>query len=162
MEVTISIRLGHLQWVPTAHCAGRQGLNLLTAVRPVELSQCYRLSFISTNSHWAECAHQHHTILGFYHTASALKPHDNTVGNGAGYISEPLRKEQRFGVWIKNCIRENTMKFTSSMPQTPDINTHTLNWENVNTLYCLRKRYPLQKNVNVEYICIRGCKHLSK
>ena len=31
-----------LRWVPTAHCAGRRGLNLLTAVRPVELAQCTR------------------------------------------------------------------------------------------------------------------------
>ena len=35
-----SIRLGPLRWVPTAHCAGRRGLNLLTTVRPVELAQC--------------------------------------------------------------------------------------------------------------------------
>ena len=38
MEVTISIRLGHLQWVPKTHCAGRRRLNLLTAIRPVELA----------------------------------------------------------------------------------------------------------------------------
>ena len=38
LEVTFSIRLGPLWWVPTAHCAGRRGLNLLTAVRPVELA----------------------------------------------------------------------------------------------------------------------------
>ena len=40
LVVTFSIRLGPLRWVPTAHCAGRRGLNLLTAVRPVELAQC--------------------------------------------------------------------------------------------------------------------------
>ena len=39
MEVTFSIRLGPLRWVPAAHYAGRQGLILLTAVRPVELAQ---------------------------------------------------------------------------------------------------------------------------
>ena len=33
------IRLWPLRWVPTAHCAGRWGLNLLIAVRPVELAQ---------------------------------------------------------------------------------------------------------------------------
>ena len=43
-EVTFSIRLGPLRWVPTAHCAGRRGLNLLTAVRPVELSQYQGIS----------------------------------------------------------------------------------------------------------------------
>ena len=35
-----SIRLGPLRWVPTTHCAGRRGLILLTAVRPVELANC--------------------------------------------------------------------------------------------------------------------------
>ena len=35
----ISIRLGRLRWVPTVHCTGRRGLNLLTVVRPVELAQ---------------------------------------------------------------------------------------------------------------------------
>ena len=42
MEVNISIQLGHLRWVPTAYCAGRRGLTLLTVVRPVELALCYR------------------------------------------------------------------------------------------------------------------------
>ena len=42
LEVTFSIRLGPLRWVPTAHCAGRRGLNLLTAVRPVELTDRIR------------------------------------------------------------------------------------------------------------------------
>ena len=37
-----SIRLGSLQWVPTAYSAGRQGLNLLNAVRPVELAHWYQ------------------------------------------------------------------------------------------------------------------------
>ena len=40
LEVTFSIRLGPMWWVPTAHCAGRRGLNLLTAVSPVELAHC--------------------------------------------------------------------------------------------------------------------------
>ena len=40
LEVTFSIRLGPMRWVPTAHCAGRRGLNLLTAVSPVELAHC--------------------------------------------------------------------------------------------------------------------------
>ena len=40
LEVTFSIQLAPLRWVPTAHCAGRRGLNLLTAVRPVELTHC--------------------------------------------------------------------------------------------------------------------------
>ena len=40
LEVTFSIRLGPLRGVPTAHCAGRRGSNLLTVVRPVELAQC--------------------------------------------------------------------------------------------------------------------------
>ena len=40
LEVTFFIRLGPLRWVPTVHCAGRRGLNLLTAVRPVELAHC--------------------------------------------------------------------------------------------------------------------------
>ena len=35
-----SIWLGPLRLVPTAHCAGRRGLNLLTAVRPVKLAHC--------------------------------------------------------------------------------------------------------------------------
>ena len=39
LEVTFSIRLGPLRWVPTAHCAGRWGEKLLTAVRPVEMCQ---------------------------------------------------------------------------------------------------------------------------
>ena len=38
-KLLFSIRLGPLRWVPTALCAGRRGLNLLTAVRPVELAQ---------------------------------------------------------------------------------------------------------------------------
>ena len=42
LEVTISIRLGPLRWVPTAQRAGRRGLNLLAAVRPVELAQWTR------------------------------------------------------------------------------------------------------------------------
>ena len=45
LEVTFSIRLGPMRWVPTAHCAGRRGLNLLTAVSPVELAQCLPLHF---------------------------------------------------------------------------------------------------------------------
>ena len=45
LEVTFSIRLGPWRWAPTAHCAGRRGLNLLTAARPVELAQCNRTSF---------------------------------------------------------------------------------------------------------------------
>ena len=36
LEVTFFHSTG--TWVPTAHCAGRRGLNLLTAVRPVELA----------------------------------------------------------------------------------------------------------------------------
>ena len=38
LEVTFSIRLGPMRWVRTAHCAGRRGLYLLTAVSPVELA----------------------------------------------------------------------------------------------------------------------------
>ena len=38
LEVTFSVRLGPLRWVLTAHCTGRQGINLLTEVSPVELA----------------------------------------------------------------------------------------------------------------------------
>ena len=40
LEDNFSIRLGPLRWVLTSHCAGSRGLNLLTAVRPVELAHC--------------------------------------------------------------------------------------------------------------------------
>ena len=40
----IFIWLGPLRSVPIAHCAGR-GLNLLTAVKPVELAQCFTTLF---------------------------------------------------------------------------------------------------------------------
>ena len=33
LEVTFSIRLRYLRWVPKVHCAGRRGLNLLTVLR---------------------------------------------------------------------------------------------------------------------------------
>ena len=50
LEVTFSIRLGPMRWVPTAHCAGRRGLNLLTAVSPVELAHCPILINLSHES----------------------------------------------------------------------------------------------------------------
>ena len=46
LEVTFSIRLGPLRWVPIAHCAGRRGLNLLTVVKPVELDHLQMSYFI--------------------------------------------------------------------------------------------------------------------
>ena len=49
LEVTFSIRLGPMRWVPTAHCAGRRGLNLLTAVSPVELAHW----LIETYTEWS-------------------------------------------------------------------------------------------------------------
>ena len=55
-----SIRLGPLRWVPTAQGAGRRGLNLLTAVRPVGLAQWHILT---------------HTYLKFnWHSANVLIP----------------------------------------------------------------------------------------
>ena len=51
LEVNFSIRLGPMRWVPTAHCAGRRGLNLLTAVSPVELAHWITpLSFFKVKS----------------------------------------------------------------------------------------------------------------
>ena len=44
VEVTFTIRLVPLRWVPTAYCAGKRGLNLLTAVRPVKLVQYQGIS----------------------------------------------------------------------------------------------------------------------
>ena len=35
-----SFQLGPMRWILTTHCAGRRGLNILTAVRPVKLALC--------------------------------------------------------------------------------------------------------------------------
>ena len=51
LEVTFFIRLGPLRWVPTVHCAGRRGLNLLTAVRPVELAHWRYMDRIQMQIH---------------------------------------------------------------------------------------------------------------
>ena len=72
LEVIFSIRLGPMRWVPTAHCAGRRGLNLLTAVSPVELAHCVVCWLWSSFSYFHKYCKKYLEVPWWCHNGSEL------------------------------------------------------------------------------------------
>ena len=133
----VFIRLGHLRWVPIAHCAGRRGLNLLTAANPVELAPWHCQSnfaelVVSMFKVWTQalelsCCMYWPIVLGSS-VCMVLGMMTLWHGNVHWWISFP--KSQQCVVILFSSLLERSVELRVALPV--DWNALTLMWRQCN------------------------------